>query len=243
MFNQQMWHPSFPQQPLVATPHTISAPMAGLIAHAASYSALNPPEAARENLIPTTADSKFNLPQMLHNKINQHYYFKQLLTDYPTFDDILGVISEEVTHLDPLDPGKAKLPSPAFCCLYKLFLIKLDQRQLRLLLNHKKVYARGIGILYLRIVVDVKAIFDWIEPFLGDETEFSAAAESKRTTTFGEFVTQLFNEVLYCGQVKPVFCVYFDLSCFDIFIHLIPISCLFYRLFDESQGILHNKWR
>jgi hypothetical protein len=89
-----MWHPSFPQQPLVATPHTISAPMAGLIAHAASYSALNPPEAARENLIPTTADSKFNLPQMLHNKINQHYYFKQLLTDYPTFDDILGVISE-----------------------------------------------------------------------------------------------------------------------------------------------------
>lgn len=62
------------------------------------------------------------------------------------------------------------------------------------------MYARGIGILYLRIVVDVKAIFDWIEPFLGDETEFSAAAESKRTTTFGEFVTQLFNEVLYCGQ-------------------------------------------
>ena len=45
------------------------------------------------------------------------------------------------------------------CVRYKLCLIKLDRRQLRLILQHKKAPVRAVGILYLRIVVDSTLVY------------------------------------------------------------------------------------
>jgi len=105
--------------------------------------------------------------------------------------------SQEVKHVEPLDPGKAKQPSVAFCCLAKFVLIKLDRRQLRLVLQHKKPLVRAVGILYLRIAANVKEIYEWLDPFLGDDTQFCPMVDSKRSISFGEFIMGCFADLKY----------------------------------------------
>ena len=47
--------------------------------------------------------------------------------------------------------GAGGVVSTAFCCLFKLFTLKLTRKQLNGLLNHTdSPYIRGLGIMYVR---------------------------------------------------------------------------------------------
>jgi len=71
---------------------------------------------------------------------------------------------------EPFSIGQLRLPSTAFCLLYKFFLMKLTHKQMKGLIEHAdSPYIRGIGFLYLRFVVPPK---HWYEFALSDKTKF-----------------------------------------------------------------------
>lgn len=162
--NPMMWNP------LMAglTPAPLLVPSA--LAHKQAGAE---PEVERK-LVPTTHNSTYNLNSIYASTITGSEYFQQLLSDYPNFEDIVDVIYNECTHLEPFEPGKARLPSVAFCCIYRFFLMKLDYRQVGTLLNHKdSIFIRGCGFLYLRCIGEAKELITWFAPHLSDKTEFS----------------------------------------------------------------------
>lgn len=148
--------------------------------------------------VPMTVNQVYNLNPLLAGQITSSEYFKQLLQDYPTFENIVDVLYEECTHLEPLEPGKARKPSVAFCCLYRFFLMKLDARQLSHLVQHRdSPYIRGVGFLFLRCVVDAKELATWVEPHLGDQTTFFPSSNREKKSTLGNYVHKLFQEIKY----------------------------------------------
>ena len=47
--------------------------------------------------------------------------------------------------------GQGGIVSTPFCCLYKLWTLKLNRKQIDIMINHTdSPYIRGIGFLYLR---------------------------------------------------------------------------------------------
>lgn len=158
------------------------------------------PEAERK-LVPTSVNTTYNLNQIYAGTISSSEYFQQLLTEYPTFEDIVDVIYNECTHLEPFEPGKARLPSVAFCCLYRFFLMKLDHKQMGTLLNHKdSIYIRGVGFLYLRCIGEYKDLLGWFAPHLLDKTEFVPGQDGKKVR-FGEYLLNMVLEHNYYGTI------------------------------------------
>lgn len=97
----QTYPPAQPIQRLGAITHgaaaSLVAPMAASIALNAQRAAVLDQEVPRENLIPTTTtNSDYNLPAHLYTAIKGSRYYQQLLTDYPSFEDIIKVLSEVI---------------------------------------------------------------------------------------------------------------------------------------------------
>jgi len=68
------------------------------------------------------------------------------------------------------------------------------------LLTHKdSPYIRGIGLLYLRLLLDPKQLWEWMSPYLDDTELLNAAIDKSQTTTIGEFARKLLVENHYFG--------------------------------------------
>lgn len=159
------------------------------------------PEAGNEKKVPTTANSTYNLNGILAGTITGSEYFLSLLSEYESFEAVIEVIRTECVHLEAFEPGKAHAPSVAFCCMYKLFMLKLDVGQMRFMLRHKSVYVRGVAMLYLRNIGESGALMNWLELHLEDETEFAATSEPTRKVTMSKWLLSLITDHKYCGVV------------------------------------------
>lgn len=72
--------------------------------------------------------------------------------------------------LEPWLAGSAKIPSTAFCLLYKLHLLGISVKQAQSLITHSdSPYIRAIGFLYLRYATVPKDLWNWFSPYLEDE--------------------------------------------------------------------------
>jgi hypothetical protein len=81
---------------------------------------------------------------------------------------------------EPFSLGKAaqRLPSTAFCLLYKLFTMKMTKKQMKATLNHPdSPYIRGVGFLFLRYGAEPKTLWDWFSPYLDDPQVFTPGGD------------------------------------------------------------------
>ena len=99
-----------------------------------------------------------------------------------SFQQIVDHIYEKVDHLEPWSAGTARVPSTAFCLLFKLATMGVTRNQMVAMLNHAdSPYIRGVGFLFLRFTAPPKDLWTWYEPYIDDLEEFSADAAGSMT--------------------------------------------------------------
>ena len=101
----------------------------------------------------------------------------------------------QVEHIEPWERGSRKthgqvgmcggvrgvgaggIVSTAYCLLYKLFTLKLTERQLLQLINHRdSPYIRGLGFMFIRYCQHPNTFWDWFEPYMEDDEEIDPKA-------------------------------------------------------------------
>ncbi|GAA0144780.1 hypothetical protein LIER_05135 [Lithospermum erythrorhizon] len=142
------------------------------------------------------------LEKVLCMNILSSEYFRDLLK-LKTYHEVVDEIYNQVDHVEPWMTGNCRGPSTSFCLLYKFFTMKLTVKQMHGLLKHTdSPYIRAVGFLYLRYLADPKTIWNWYEPYLKDEEEFSPGS-SGRMTTMGVYVRDLLLGQYYFDTLLP----------------------------------------
>jgi pre-mRNA-splicing factor 38B len=157
----------------------------------------------RKNMVPMECDAHFNISALLVENIKSSRYFHSLC-EISEVHAVVDQIYYKASDAEPWVPGAARAPSPLFCLLYKLLLLKVTVKQMHMLLTHvDSPYIRVAGFLYLRFTCPAAQLWDWIEPYINDVEEFSPAHNSKATTTIGAWVQSLISEQKYFGTIFP----------------------------------------
>ncbi|KAJ4459990.1 putative pre-mRNA splicing factor PRP38 family protein [Paratrimastix pyriformis] len=143
----------------------------------------------------------YGFEDSLNTNIRALYYFQDLqpLTTVPDFID---EIVREVRHLEAWVPGADKNPSVSFCILLKLLTLKLSVKQVRMLLDHKNAYVRGIGFLYLRYACPYRRLWEFFEPYLDEDVEFNPTVNGP-PQTLGAYIRDLLLEQHYGDTIFP----------------------------------------
>ncbi|CDW74928.1 UNKNOWN [Stylonychia lemnae] len=131
-----------------------------------------------------------NLPDMLRNNILSCQYFKDLYA-LKSFQEVIEEIKTNVTYTDAWVIGANSIPSSLFCCLYKLMLMRLNEKQVGNLIKYKhSQYVRACGALYIRFLSPHDQLWDRLSPYMLDEQEFCYSID-KSKINFGEYVEKL----------------------------------------------------
>ena len=144
----------------------------------------------------------YNMERVLRSNVLNSTYFTQLCK-VEDFMDLVDEIYNEVDHVEPWMSGNARGPSTAFCLLYRLFTMELDDRNINHLINHRdSPYIRALGFLYVRYVRDPKEFGRWFDPFFKDDEEFAPMPGGKNVT-IGAFVRDLVLDQYYFETIFP----------------------------------------
>ncbi|KAF9664191.1 hypothetical protein SADUNF_Sadunf17G0130500 [Salix dunnii] len=142
------------------------------------------------------------LEKVLCMNILSSDYFKELYR-LKTYHEVIDEIYNQVDHVEPWMTGNCRGPSTSFCLLYKFFTMKLTVKQMHGLLKHKdSPYIRAVGFLYLRYAGDPKTLWNWFEPYIKDDEEFSPGT-SGRMTTMGVYLRDLLLGQYYFDTLFP----------------------------------------
>ncbi|OIW02636.1 hypothetical protein TanjilG_24087 [Lupinus angustifolius] len=142
------------------------------------------------------------LEKVLCMNILSSDYFKELY-QMKTYHEVIDEIYNQVDHVEPWMTGNCRGPSTAFCLLYKFFTMKLTVKQMHGLLKHPdSPYIRAVGFLYLRYIADPKTLWNWYEPYVKDDEEFSPGSNG-RMTTMGVYVRDLLLGQYYFDTLFP----------------------------------------
>ncbi|KAJ9059128.1 hypothetical protein DSO57_1005631 [Entomophthora muscae] len=143
-----------------------------------------------------------NLNNLVHTNILSSPYFREL----GNIDGYLEAIDEIYLHVKYLDPfATGSVPSSAFCLLFRLWELRLSCKQVYTLLDHKdSPYIRAIGFLYLRYVCKPEQLWEWFEPYLEDDEEFTLTKGPRApVVTIGKFCMLLLEEQKFLGTMLP----------------------------------------
>eukprot|EP00457_Paulinella_chromatophora_P004954 gb/GEZN01004967.1/.p1 GENE.gb/GEZN01004967.1/~~gb/GEZN01004967.1/.p1 ORF type:complete len:567 (+),score=75.42 gb/GEZN01004967.1/:118-1818(+) len=150
--------------------------------------------------VPMQCDDNYNLNSMLMTNILESPY-SVTLGEMTTMRELVEEIKHEVTHLEPYATTKStRLPSTAFCILYRLFVVRLTQDQLHEMVTDSLPFIRGMGFLFIRIVVPPQLLWDWYQPYLDDPMPIKACG-SQGPTTIGRFLRGLIEDHKYYGTM------------------------------------------
>lgn len=142
------------------------------------------------------------IEKVLSMNILSSDYFKELFK-LKTYHEVVDEIYNQVDHVEPWMTGNCRGPSTAFCLLYKLFTMKVTVKQMHGLLKHPdSPYIRAIGFLYLRYIAEPKTLWNWCEPYVKDDEEFSPGSD-RRMTTMGVYVRDLLLGQYYFDTLLP----------------------------------------
>jgi|TARA_B100001142_G_C14288111_1_gene637782 pre-mRNA-splicing factor 38B len=95
----------------------------------------------------------YNMEKVLRTNILASDYFSQLVK-MNDFYELVDEIYNEVDHVEPWMSGNARGPSTAFCLLYRLFTMEIEDNEVKHLINHgDSPYIRALGFLYVRYVL------------------------------------------------------------------------------------------
>lgn len=163
----------------------------------------SPQQSERPNQLPMTNTSTYNLNTMLRNNILNSEYYKSLAT-MNSHLDILNELVQYADHAEPYCSTATRAPSTLFCCLHKLFTMKLTEKQMVSFVDcRKSPYPRCCGFLYLRFVLPSDDLWDWFEPYFMDDESFVVSVNPSRSTTIGEFCERLLVDEKYFNTVLP----------------------------------------
>ncbi|EER20703.1 conserved hypothetical protein [Perkinsus marinus ATCC 50983] len=94
--------------------------------------------------------------------------------------------------------GSLTVPSTMFCCLYRLFVMRINSKVLGQLINyHGAPYVRCAGFLYVRFGLSPRDYWSFLQPHLLDDEEFTPGCDKGRIITMGEYVEKLLTEDRY----------------------------------------------
>ncbi|XP_019432711.1 PREDICTED: pre-mRNA-splicing factor 38B-like isoform X2 [Lupinus angustifolius] len=142
------------------------------------------------------------LERVLSMNILSSDYFKELY-QLKTYHEVIDEIYNQVDHVEPWMTGNCRGPSTAFCLLYKFFTMKLTVKQMHGLLKHPdSPYIRAVGFLYLRYMADPKTLWNWYEPYVKDDEEFSPGSNGQMTT-MGVYIRDLLLGQYYFDTLFP----------------------------------------
>mmetsp|Transcript_11431 Transcript_11431/g.13032 ORF Transcript_11431/g.13032 Transcript_11431/m.13032 type:complete len:520 (-) Transcript_11431:301-1860(-) len=157
----------------------------------------------RKNQVPMKHDSNYNINTLLAKNIRESQYFKGLY-EKTAFAQVVDEIYYKVDHVEPWMAAPANTPSTGFCLLYKLFTMKLTNKQMSALLEHRdSPYIRALGFLHLRYTCPPDQLWEWCEPYIEDEEEFKPGATVTKPMTIGSWLERLLSEQRYYGTLLP----------------------------------------
>lgn len=144
----------------------------------------------------------YNLEKVLRSNIVYSDYYRELCK-ISDFYELVDEVYNEVDHVEPWMSGNARGPSTAFCLLYRLCVMELDDDQISHLVRHRdSPYIRALGFLYVRYVVDHRSVPRWFEPHLADD-EPIAPSPGGREISLGAFVRDLALDQYYFETIFP----------------------------------------
>eukprot|EP00920_Eleutheroschizon_duboscqi_P025449 GHVT01062632.1.p1 GENE.GHVT01062632.1~~GHVT01062632.1.p1 ORF type:complete len:516 (-),score=108.12 GHVT01062632.1:388-1725(-) len=157
----------------------------------------------RKNIVEVTDTTTFNVNNLLRSNILASEYFKSLY-GLKTYHEVVDEIFHYADHAEPYCSQSNRAPSTLFCCLYKFFTMRLTVNQMNELLEHAdSPYIRCAGLLYLRYTHPPEKLWQWYEPYLLDDEEFTPGADKNKTSTIGEYIEGLLAEDKYFTTVLP----------------------------------------
>jgi len=163
-----------------------------------------------------------NLNNLVVTNILSSPYFKNDLIKLKTFHEVVDEIYYKVEHLEPWERGSRKthgqvgmcggvrgvgaggIASTSFCLLFKLFTLKLTEKQVFALINHPdSPYIRALGFMFVRYCQDPKKFWYWFEQYLEDEEEVDPKAGGGSMMTIGQMVRSFILKLDWYGTLFP----------------------------------------
>jgi len=159
---------------------------------------------ASDPILKFTNDSTFNVNALLRDQILKSGFFKSLLDEnHQTAESVIEEVYARVDNVEPYVLHSSTEPSTFFCCLYRLFTMRLTSEQLRTILNMENCpYIRVIGFLYMRYVLHCDLLWEWAEEYLFDTETFKPSPKSE-PIEMGLFVEKLISEDKYYDTMLP----------------------------------------
>lgn len=151
------------------------------------------------------ADTKrFGFPPLLQTQLVESQYYKTVML----MDSMEQVVDELYTYADtvePYAPHSVQAPSALFVCVYRLFTLGIDGRQLkRLLDNDDSPFVRCAGFLFVRYGVAPTDLWPWLGEYVLDEEDFQGKIkDAEWGSTVGEFVENLLSQDSYYKTPLP----------------------------------------
>lgn len=173
-----------------------------------SLSSLTAPKEKRSNTLAQHGNTTtFNINSLLHRNITESDYFHNLY-QLSSYHEVVAEVQSRVTHVEPWQTGTSRIPSTAFCLLLKFLLMKLTVNQMQGLLSpsqsntNASPHTRAIGLLYLRYSCPPAELYEWYEPYLEDDEEFSPSSDGA-VVTIGAFAHRLLTDMQFYGTQLP----------------------------------------
>ncbi|KAK4520314.1 uncharacterized protein ATC70_008447 [Mucor velutinosus] len=147
-------------------------------------------------------ETTMNLNAIIYQNILSSPYFRSLYNK-KTFHEIVDEIYNEVYVLSPFVKGTQ--PSTAYCCLFKMWTLRLTIKQIENMIDHvDSPYIRAIGFLYLRYVCAPAQLWDWFQYYLEDEEEITISGGVNPTKiTIGKLCRMLITEQKFQNTMLP----------------------------------------
>ncbi|KAM3137130.1 hypothetical protein pb186bvf_010676, partial [Paramecium bursaria] len=139
---------------------------------------------------------------LIKQNIQTSTYYKEL-QQIRTFFDLIYEVEKSVTNVETWAIGGQGVPSQMFCCLYRFMNMGLSVDQVRSLCDHKNVYVRCIGLLYIRYAIDPNFLWTWMKRYILDEQELRPCIDKNVVMSVGEFVEKLLTDMNYYNTRLP----------------------------------------
>ncbi|ORX55684.1 PRP38-domain-containing protein [Hesseltinella vesiculosa] len=159
--------------------------------------------AGDSNLLDTWGNANtMNMNPIVYQNILESRYYKTLL-EKETYHEMVNEIFNEVSHVNPFVTGTTA--STAFCCLYKLWNMRLTVKQLENMIERRdSPYIRALGFLYLRYVCAPEQLWDWLGYYLEDDQQVNLSNSPKpNMKSIGAFCRMLLTEQKYLSTMLP----------------------------------------
>lgn len=100
--------------------------------------------------------------------------------------------------------GQGGIVSTPFCCLYKLWTLKLNRKQIEILIDHQdSPFLRGLGFLYLRFSLPPENLLDFFAEYLEDDEQIDPKAGFGDPMTIGQMCLNMLEDNQWYGTMFP----------------------------------------